>query len=136
MKNHENRRIKRKILICDDNATWLDIFKFIFKRPELEVLTLPDSSELVATAKRHHPSLILLDIMMPGKDGVAGLRELSADPATASIPVVVVSSVMNPETVAQVKRLGAREFVEKPFNALRLREIVRRHIANPNAAKQ
>jgi CheY-like chemotaxis protein len=131
----ENRRTRKKILICDDNATWLEIFKFIFKRPELEVLALPDSSAILETARRHNPSLIILDIMMPGKDGVTALRELSGDPATAGIPVVVVSSVVDPETLGLVKKYGAREFVEKPFNALKLREVVRRNIAKGEARK-
>ena len=127
--------MRKKILICDDNSVFLEIFKFIFKDENLDILTLPDGSELFLTAKQQLPSLIILDLMMPGKDGITALRELGGDPVTAAVPVVVVSSSVNPEIVRQARGLGAREVIEKPFNAVRLREIVRKYLAQGNAAK-
>jgi len=126
----------QKILICDDDSTMLVIYKFIFKDTGLDIITVSNSSVLTSMAKQHLPSLIILDLMMPKKDGATLLRELRGDPATAAIPVLMVSSVMSPEVVANVKELGAREFIEKPFNAGRLREIVGKYVSMPNREKE
>ncbi len=126
----------QKVLLCDDNNILLELFNFILRKEGVEVLSLPDGRELYATAKREAPALIILDIIMPGKDGLMALEDLRGDPITAAIPVIVVSSVINPLIVSQAKKLGAKEFVEKPFNVVKLCELVRRYIAPSGGGKE
>jgi len=119
--------MKKKILICDDDKALLEILTFLLRKEDVEILTLPDGSGLLSTAKKHSPALILLDLMMPEKDGIGALRALSGDPASAAIPVIVLSSTVKPELLSQAKVLGAREFIEKPFNPAGLLEMVRKY---------
>ena len=121
--------IRKKILICEDDSSLLNIYNFVFKKEDVDILTLPDGRELFSTAKRQVPSLIILDLMMPEKDGLTALKELNSDPVTASIPVIVVSAVVQPEMVSQAKKLGAKEFLEKPFTPSVMHELVRKYIA-------
>lgn len=126
--------MKKKVLICDDNSVMLEIFKFVLKKENISVLTLPNGNDLFSTAKLHAPSLIFLDLMMPGKDGIMALKELNGDPETAPIPVVVVSSSVNPEILSQARELGAKGFIEKPFCSAGILETVRKYITPEKAA--
>ena len=128
--------MKKMILICDDDTILQKVYSFIFKKENIEILTLPNGTELFSTAKKHVPSLIILDVMMPEKDGITALEELHSDPVTASIPVIMVSAVVKPEVMNLAKKFGAKEFIEKPFNTTRMLEAVRKYIVPGNRKEQ
>jgi len=127
--------MKKKILICEDDKSLQEIFKFLFRKEETDILTLSDGSDIFSTAKEHSPSVILLDLMMPGKDGLWALKELRGDPVTAAIPVVVVSCEETLEKLKQARALGAREFVRKPFETNHVLETVRKYLGGAAAGK-
>ncbi len=87
--------------------------------------------EAVARTEAFAPDLILLDVMMPGMDGLATLRALRAREALAAIPVIFVTAKVQPAEVVHFKTLGALDVIAKPFDPMRLagaiREIWRRH---------
>ncbi len=121
--------MRKKILICDDDSTLLNVYQFILAKENADIITLSSSNELFSTAKQQVPALIILDIMMPDKDGIRVLQELHGDPVTASIPVIMASAVVKPEIWKQAIKFGAREFLEKPFNMTKMRETIRKYIA-------
>jgi CheY-like chemotaxis protein len=84
------------------------------------VATAPGGEEGLALARELSPSLILLDVMMPGMDGWAVLRELKSDPALQGIPVAMVT-VVDDERMAY--SLGASEYLTKPVDRSRLLEL-------------
>jgi len=78
----------------------------------------------------HKPGLVLMDIMMPGKDGYSACHEINSDPETKSAPVVMVSDIghkLNERLSAQV---GADGYVTKPFSVEGLLEVVSRYVPN------
>ena len=77
------------------------------------------------------PDGILLDVHMPGLDGIETLRRIVADPATASIPVLMLTGDSDPAKLAEAEALGARGCIPKPFDHRELRRRVRELLGMP-----
>ncbi len=84
-----------------------------------------DGHEAVAKALAFDPDLILLDVMMPGLDGPATLRELRRNPRTASIPIIFMTAKIQGHEVLAYRGLGALDVISKPFDPMTLAEKVR-----------
>ena len=82
-------------------------------------------AEALEDVRRKHPSLILLDVMMPGVDGWSVAEQLAADPETRDIPVVFLSARAASEDLERARELGAVGYVVKPFDPLALAGTVR-----------
>jgi signal transduction histidine kinase len=91
-----------------------------------ELIIARSGQEGIALAQKRQPDLILLDIMMPGMDGYAVMRELRAKPATAAIPVIYITALGNQESEQQGLALGAIDYLTKPINV----EMARLRISN------
>jgi len=125
---------KPKILIIDDDRFLTGIFVPSLKKKGLAVAVANDPLSGLELVKRDPPDLILLDIVMPGMDGYAVLRELKSDAATASIPVVMLSNLTQPEDIERAMAAGASGFLKKQESlpsavAEKVRQLVKR--ANP-----
>ncbi len=104
----------KKILIVDDQSFIRTVFKQQLEQMgNVVTMEAANGNEAVGKAKVAHPDLILLDIVMPSKDGFAVLEDLRDDIELRNIPVIVISSHADEEKIAQAKRLGAREFINK-----------------------
>ncbi len=86
------------------------------KEPDLEIVTAANGGDAVAMAQRLHPDLILLDIMMPIKDGYQVCTELKADAATAEIPIIFLSALGEVADKIKGLDLGAADYITKPFD--------------------
>jgi diguanylate cyclase (GGDEF)-like protein len=106
----------QKILIADDDAINRQVLGELLK-PEHTVLLAKNGEQALERAQRHAPDLILLDVMMPDIDGYEVLRRLRADPQTAHIAVVFISGLGRPEDEANGLKMGAADYIAKPFNA-------------------
>ncbi|QBE65509.1 diguanylate cyclase domain-containing protein [Pseudoduganella lutea] len=106
----------QKVLVADDDAINREVLAELLK-PEYTVLLAKDGTQALDRATRHVPDLVLLDVMMPDMDGFEVLRRLRADPRTADIAVIFVSGLGRPEDEAQGLKLGASDYIAKPFNA-------------------
>lgn len=92
-----------------------------------DVVQATNGLEAIEQAERARPDVILLDVMMPGMDGVTALRELRARPTTTEIPVIFMTAkVQRRHDVAEYLELGAAGIIEKPFQPLELAAEVRR----------
>jgi CheY-like chemotaxis protein len=88
------------------------------------VETCGSGEEAMHKAPRFKPDLILLDVMMPGLDGPGTLQALRRLPGLAGVPVVFMTAKVQPEEVALLRSLGAIEVIAKPFDAMRLSQMV------------
>lgn len=107
---------KQNVLVVDDQKNVRTILEFNLKRNGFEVITAEDGEEALLAAEKNLPALMLLDIMMPGIDGFQVLEKLKANEKTASIPVLVVSAKGTEDDILRAMKLGARDYVVKPFN--------------------
>ncbi len=97
------------------------IFQFLLRQQGIHsVLTTSNGEQVAALAKQHKPALVLLDLMLPGKDGLTVLRGLKEDDATRAIPVIVVSGKEAHAQVQEAMMAGAIDYVIKPFEPMEL----------------
>jgi two-component system alkaline phosphatase synthesis response regulator PhoP len=120
-----------KILVADDETFMLRLLEMTFKKGGFEVLCCRDGREALATATTALPQLILLDIMMPGLDGLGALRQLKENPATKDIPVVVLSAKGHALTKVEAEQAGAAMFLTKPFSPNQLLSEAKRILGQP-----
>jgi two-component system, OmpR family, response regulator len=85
-----------------------------------QVSICSSGQEALANAPDFGPDLILLDVMMPGMDGLSTLKALRELPMTATTPVIFMTAKVQPYEVAEYKRLGALDVIAKPFDPMRL----------------
>jgi CheY-like chemotaxis protein len=113
------------VLVIDDDETARELLQRGLEKEEgFEVLQAAGGEAGVKMAREAVPDVITLDVLMPGMDGWAVLKALKSDPATASIPVVMVSMVDDKEIGYA---LGASDYLLKPFDRDRLAEVLRRY---------
>jgi CheY-like chemotaxis protein len=89
-----------------------------------------DGLAVLASVQRERPHMILLDLMMPGLDGLQVTRHLKGDPATASIPIVAVSAMARPDDREAALAAGCDDFVRKPFELDDLEAVIRTYLDN------
>lgn len=104
----------KKILVVDDQSFIRTVYKQqLDQLSDVVVLEAANGNEAVGKIKVSKPDLILLDIVMPNKDGFEVLQDLRDDVELRNIPVVVISSHSDEEKISRAKQLGAREFIDK-----------------------
>ncbi len=89
-----------------------------------------DGLAVLASVERERPRMILLDLMMPGLDGLQVTRHLKGDPLTAAIPIVAVSAMARPDDREAALAAGCDAFVRKPFELDDLEAVIRTYLAN------
>lgn len=105
-----------QILIADDEIYMLRLLEMTFKKGGYGVISCRDGQEALSLAASTKPKLIVLDIMMPGLDGLGALRQLKGNPVTCDIPVVVLSAKGHALTKVEAELAGAVLFLAKPFS--------------------
>ena len=119
----------RKILIIDDEDDIREVASLSLETVAgWEVIKASSGAQGVARAAEHRPDAILLDVMMPGMDGPATFRELRKNPATAAIPVIILSGDSGQVTVNELLAAGAADFLAKPFDIHRLLAVIERYL--------
>jgi diguanylate cyclase (GGDEF)-like protein len=117
----------QKVLIADDDVINRQVLAELLK-PEYTVLLAKNGEQALERATRHAPDLILLDVMMPDLDGYEVLRRLRADPQTEQIAVIFISGLDRPEDEANGLKMGAADYIAKPFNAIVVMARVALHL--------
>jgi len=119
-----------KVLVADDEPDMLRFLKSQLEK-HYEVLEAVDGNQAVEKARQYLPDLILLDMMMPEKDGIQACRELKAQVATQSIPVVLLTARADEDTKYSALNAGANDFLTKPFSStelhVRVKNLIESH---------
>ena len=119
-----------RVLYIDDNQDNIFLLRRLFRRscPEIALYTAMTGGEGVQAAIDERPALILLDNRLPDTNGEQVLRELATIPATAAIPVVILSADSSPVIVKELIAAGAADFLAKPFDGPQLLAILGRYL--------
>lgn len=104
---------KPYVLIAEDAKFYAKVDQMQFEKAGFEVTIVSDGQQLIDTAKQRKPDIILLDLIMPVKDGFATIQELKADPNLKDIKVLVFSNLSQAADMERVKALGATDFLFK-----------------------
>lgn len=117
----------RKLLVIDDSRTILSVAKGELER-DYEVTTALSGGEGLFLLERFTPDLILLDLNMPGMDGKEVLKEIRSNECWKRIPVIFLTADTTPQTEEECLRLGADDYIFKPFNSIVMRRRISRVI--------
>ena len=118
----------RTVLLADDFELMHEACGSILRQAGYRVLHARDTAEAVRVAREEVPSLILMDLMMPGEGGVAAARELRGDERTAGIPIVAVTAAVAMLDPDRLRGEGFSGMLAKPFTLDELIEEVRRYL--------
>ena len=108
-------RTRPLILIADDSEFALNTVRRAY-RCKYDFVLARDGNEAILEAKIHHPDLILMDILMPGLDGIEATRQIKADHNLCMIPAIIVTSLSDHQTELACLNAGADDFVPKTIN--------------------
>jgi two-component system phosphate regulon response regulator PhoB len=124
-----------RILAIDDETPILELLKYNLEKDGFRVTTCTSGEDGLKAAKKDPPDLILLDQMLPGMSGLDVCRALKEKPATADIPVIMVTAKTEDSDVVLGLELGADDYVTKPFSpkviVARVRTVLRRKNRKP-----
>ena len=117
------------IMIVDDSPTDTHVLVKMLERNGFSTVTAASANEGIAVAKRDKPDLILMDVVMPGLNGFQATRELTSDPETASIPVIIVTRKDQQVDRMWGMRQGAANYVTKPVRENTLLSLINEALA-------
>jgi two-component system, cell cycle response regulator DivK len=116
------------ILIVEDNEKNRKLVRDTLQYKGYRTIEAETGEDGVRLAREHHPALVLMDIQLPGIDGIAALGQLRADPATRDIPVIAVTASVMAQDRQKIVNAGFDGFQGKPISVKELFEAVRRMI--------
>ncbi len=117
-----------KILAVDDEADLTELIAYHLSRCGHQVETAANGWEAIACVTRNRPDIILLDLMLPDLDGFGVCEILRRNPATATIPIIILSAWASHDSRLLGLELGALDYITKPFSPHELVERVNRFI--------
>jgi len=132
----------KKVLIVDDDAKTVEVVSLYLKHDGYRVIAANNGNEAIRLARESHPNLIVLDIMMPGTDGLEVCRTLRAE---SDVPIIMLTARAEEEDRLKGLDLGADDYIVKPFStrelAARIRAVLRRlpediHLRGPEEITQ
>jgi DNA-binding response OmpR family regulator len=115
---------RRTVLVVEDDAPLRRMISIFLRAAGYRVCAAEDGSSGLALARDERPDLVLLDLMLPERDGWEVLRRIKGDARTAAIPVLVLTASVDPPLTEQALRLGATRFLAKPIDSRMLVEHV------------
>ena len=110
----------RKILIVDDQAEVRELVEVTLEVEEYKILTAENGEKAVEIAKAEKPDLIIMDVMMPGIDGLEATRRIKDDPELKDCKIIMLTAKGQKDDVEEGYNAGADEYFTKPFSPLEL----------------
>jgi DNA-binding response OmpR family regulator len=122
--------VSRKILVVDDEAILVETIAYNLEQAGYQVITVADGNSALESAHREKPDLIILDIMLPGMDGLEVCRQLRREQDTAAMPILMLTARGDEIDKVVGLEVGADDYVTKPFGRrellARIRTLLRR----------
>jgi CheY-like chemotaxis protein len=123
-----------QILIVDDNAANLKLARILLQSEGYEVRTAADAEDAVRLLGTFKPRLILMDIQLPGMDGLELTRRLKADVATRDIVILALTAYAMKGDEEKARAAGCDGYVAKPISVDSLPAVIARHLASPRGS--
>ena len=124
----------RRILVVDDDREVVRLIRAYLEQAGFEVLAAHDGDTAVHIIRRERPDLLLLDLMLPGKDGWEITRLVRGDATLAHIPIIMLTARVDDTDKIVGLELGADDYVTKPYNPREVVARVRARLRQPDVA--
>ena len=125
----------KTILVVDDEVDILQLIQYNLEKEGYKTLTTTSGEDALREARRHLPNLIILDLMLPGLDGIEVCKQLRSTEDTKYIPILMVTAKSEESDIITGLEVGADDYITKPFSPkvliARVRAILRRSRRNP-----
>jgi CheY-like chemotaxis protein len=128
----ENKQFKGTILAIDDSNTDLRIIRKLLSS-EYKVLVTSQANEALSLLQKNRVDLVLMDVYMPGVDGITLCERIKRNALSKNIPIIICSSSPTQDNVIQAIRAGASDFLVKPFSRQKIIEKITKHLSHPNS---
>jgi two-component system alkaline phosphatase synthesis response regulator PhoP len=129
----EFKMAKERILAVDDEEDILELVRFNLAREGYSIICTTSGEEALKIAQKEHPALIVLDLMLPGIDGLDVAKALKSEPKTRDIPIIMLTAKGEEADIVTGLELGADDYVTKPFSprilVARVRAVLRRGVS-------
>jgi two-component system cell cycle response regulator len=123
-----------RILVVEDQDSIRRMIEALVGARGYEVTAVSTGTKAIDVASTHPPDMVLLDLMIPGYDGFEVCRRLRGDPATKTVPILVISALDDAESRANAATAGATAYYTKPFSPMALLKEIDRLRAGAKAA--
>ncbi len=120
--------MKIKALVVEDNRMNSRLIKFVLEQENFEVLVSKSAEEAIVIAGSERPDIILMDVQLPGMDGLEATGLLKNNPATARIPIVAITAHAMHGDQERVRAAGCEGYISKPINTRELAAIIEGHL--------
>ncbi len=120
--------MKTKALVVEDNDMNCRLIKFVLERSNFEVLVSKSAEEAIGIAGSELPDVILMDVQLPGMDGLEATGRLKKNPATARIPVVAITAHAMHGDEERIRAAGCEGYIAKPINTRELADVIAAHL--------
>jgi two-component system alkaline phosphatase synthesis response regulator PhoP/two-component system response regulator VicR len=125
--------MSKKVLVVDDQPHIVRLIQVNLEKEGFQVATAGDGVEGLQRAQETHPDLVILDVIMPRKDGFQLLRELKADEQLADTPVIMLTVKTHNADIVEGLKEGAELYLPKPFHPKELVSLVKRVLETGSA---
>lgn len=105
--------MSKVVLLVEDNDFIRNMYQLKLAKADFSVVEAVDGQMALDKISEHKPDLVLLDLMMPNVSGVDVLKQLKKDGVVPGLPVIVLTNVLDPQTIEAAKALGARDYIVK-----------------------
>lgn len=119
-----SKSLTHSILVVDDEPMARNLLRLMLVREGFDVLEAVDGNDALKVLGQHHPDLIVLDVMMPGLDGISLCESLRLRPDTKTLPIIMLSARTDARSIQQGIESGASRYLSKPISA----EILTSHV--------
>ncbi len=117
---------EKKILVIDDDKLMRMMISECLIRNKYYAFCVDSGEAGIEAAIARNPHVIILDMIMPGIDGIETLKRLKAHPHTANIPVMMLTGISKSEDIATILKLGAKDYIVKPFEEENMLKRIKR----------
>ena len=122
------RPMTKTVLIVEDNELNMKLFHDLLDAHGYKTLQTRNGMEALALAREHRPDLILMDIQLPGINGIEAFKQIRAHGPTAQVPVIAVTASVTPTDRSEINAAGFEAFISKPINLKEFVDTVKRFI--------
>ncbi len=121
--------LKTRVMLVEDNSMNSRLVEYVLERDGFEVKTSESAEDALGRAAIDPPDIILMDIQLPGMDGLEATRRMKANPATAAIPVVAITAHAMTGDEERILACGCAGYISKPINTRELALMVREFLS-------
>ena len=122
--------MKKKILVVDDSAPILELSCTMLRLLGYEPIGVSCGMDALKQLALETPALAMLDVILPDMDGFKICRHVKQNPATAKVPVFMLSAKKTSEDIERSKKAGADEYISKPFKSAEVASLIKKYIDN------